>query len=95
LAPGRPDSKAIDVAPLIRLCPEGVGALVAGDGLGTSPKSVGAVWLINRMLRFAAASRQIVSKLDSYGLRPESKAIDAAPQARIKSDICRPSGQNQ
>jgi len=83
----RPESNAFCAAPRYRFCPQGVGAMLAGDGLGTSPKAVISVGQVNRMLRFAAGSRQIVSKLDSYGLRPESKAIPHhRDPARIKSN---------
>jgi len=75
---GKPDSYGLrpesEATSRPRFCPEGVGALLAGDRPGTGRDSGDWVNLIYRIQPFAAASRQIVGKPDSYGLRPESKA---------------------
>jgi len=71
----RPESNAICAAPRYRFCPQGVGALLAGDGLGTSPKAAISVGQVNRMLRFCCrfpADRQQAGLL--------------RPAARIKSN---------
>jgi len=52
--------------PPCRFCPEGVGALLAGDGLRSSPECQYVVWPTHRIHSFATASRQIVGKPDSY-----------------------------
>jgi len=81
----RPESNAICAAPRFRFCPQGVGAMLAGDGLGTSPKAVISVGQVNRMFRFCCrfpADRQQAGLL--------------RPAARIKSNSSpQRSGQNQ
>jgi len=54
---------------------EGVGALLAGDRPGTGRKTWRRGFVgYTACAGFTAGARQIVSKLDSYGLRPESTA---------------------
>ncbi|GEM_PF-3212496 len=78
----RPSARSKISHPAARLCPEGVGAWLAGDlprsGSKTSARGAPEA---TKPYGFATASRWIVSKLDSYGLRPEAKPH--TPQSRF------------
>jgi len=63
-----------------RFWPEAVGAWLAGDGCAAALTHAPRLRQISRIRHLATASRQIVSKLDSYGLRPEAKATGDAAQ---------------
>src|ERR1700712_2752123 len=65
-----------------RVCPEGVGARLAGDLARSGSDSCNcAVPGTTKTSGFAAGPRQIAGKPGSHGLRPESKASDACSVA--------------
>jgi hypothetical protein len=57
----RPESKTKSDAAQLGVCPEGVGAWLAGDGVRSSPDQTPRLSLTGRIHRFTAASQKIVS----------------------------------